>query len=128
MQASPVLPDSVPWLTWEGTVDYYASIMGLWLALKPLMGEAAIEVRYEDMVDNLEKSARRALDFLGCDWDERVLRFNEHVSGKTVGSPTYAEVARPIYKSAVGRWRNYEKYISPHLEKLNPFLHAFGCA
>lgn len=127
-QAWPVLPDTVPWLTLEGTVDNYASLMGLWLACKPCLGDAAIEVRYEDMVENLESSARRTLDFLGLAWDERVLRFHEHAQTKVVRSPTHAEVVKPIFKSAVGRWRNYQKYFEPHLEKLAPFLRAFGYA
>ena len=126
MQFAPIVTDSVAWLSLEKTVENYASIMGLWLTLKPHLKNAAIEVRYEDMVENLESNARRVLEFLGLPWDERLLRFNEHAQSKTVCSPTYAEVTKPVYKNAVGRWRNYEKYFEPHLEKLRPFLRAFG--
>ena len=58
--------------------------------------------------------------------DERVLRFNEHAQTKTVSSPTYAEVTKPIYKTAMGRWRNYQKYFEPYLEQLAPTLRALG--
>jgi len=85
-----------------------------------------IEVRYEDMVDDLESVARKTLDFLDVPWDERVLGFDKHAREKVVRSPTYADVARPVYKSARGRWRNYQKYLEPHLEKLEPFVKAFG--
>jgi len=125
-QFAPIQTDSVSWLSLEGTINNYASIMGFWLALKPHLPKTSIEVRYEDMVENLEANARRVLDFLGLDWDERVLHFNEHAQTKTVCSPTYAEVTKPVYKTAVGRWRNYQKYFEPHLEKLAPFLAAFG--
>src|ERR1035441_3892927 len=87
---------------------------------------AAIEVRYEDLVDNLEAGARRGLDFLGVGWDERVLRFNEHAQTKTIRSPTYAEVTQPVFKTAIGRWRRYQKYFEPHLEQLAPTLRALG--
>jgi tetratricopeptide (TPR) repeat protein len=126
MQPAPVLPDTVPWLTLEDTIKHYALLSDMWLALKPCLGEAAIEVRYEDLVENLEASARRALEFLGVGWDERVLRFNEHAQSKTVCSPTYAEVTKPIFKTAVGRWRHYHKYFEPHLHKLAPLLRALG--
>jgi len=86
----------------------------------------AVEVRYEDMVENLESVARRTLDFLGVKWDERVLRFDEHARQKLVRSPTYADVTKPVFKTAVGRWRNYRKYLEPHLAKLEPFVKAFG--
>ena len=126
MQNAVIGTDSSSWLSLEGTVNNYASIMGFWLAMKPLLGAAALEVRYEDMVENLESNARRTLEFLGCSWDERVLRFDEHARNKIVRSPTYVEVSKPIYKTAVGRWQNYQKYFDPHQAKLAPFLSAFG--
>jgi len=43
-----------------------------------------------------------------------------------VRSPTYAEVAKPITRGAVGRWRNYQKHLEPHMQKLAPFVRAFG--
>jgi hypothetical protein len=70
--------------------------------------------------------ARRTLDFLGVPWDARVLGFDAHARQKVVRSPTYADVTKPVYKRAVGRWRNYQKYLEPHLEKLAPFVKAFG--
>jgi tetratricopeptide (TPR) repeat protein len=128
MQPVAVLPDTASWLTLEGTIQHYSLIMGLWQAWKPCLGDGAIEVRYEDIVQNLEAATRPVLDFLGLPWNERLLRFNEHVSGKIVRSPTYVEVSKPIFKSALGRWRNYQKYFEPHLEKLEPCLKAFGYA
>ena len=85
-----------------------------------------LEVRYEDMVDDLESVARRTLGFLGVPWDARVLGFDEHARQKAVRSPTYADVTQPVYKRARGRWRNYQKYLEPHLPKLEPFVKAFG--
>ena len=69
MQPVNILPDTAAWLSLEGTIEHYACIMGLWAAWKPCLGDLAIEVRYEDLVDNLESSARRVLDFLGLPWD-----------------------------------------------------------
>ena len=85
-----------------------------------------MEVRYEDMVADLPAVARKTLGFLGVKWDDRVLNYTEHARGKLVRSPTYADVTRPVYKSAVGRWRNYQKHLEPHLPKLEPFVKAFG--
>ena len=126
MQPLPLAPVSSFYLTLEDTVTEYASLMGSWLAVKPLMPSPCLEVRYEDLVDDLESVARRTLEFLGVPWDARVLGFDKHAQTKIVRSPTYAEVKKPIFKTAVGRWRNYQKYLEPHLEKLEPFIKAFG--
>ena len=126
MQAVSILPDTSSWLTLEGTVIHYTYIMGLWTAWKEHVGDLALEVRYEDMVQDQEGTSRRVLEFLGLPWDERVMRFHEHAQTKIVRSPTFAEVGKPIYKSSVSRWRNYYKYFEPHLPKLEPFIKAFG--
>jgi Flp pilus assembly protein TadD len=126
MQPQPLSVLTVAYLSLEGTVEDYAAVMSVWRTLAPLMPAPCLEVRYEDMVDDLEAVARKTLDFLGVPWDARVLGFDEHARKKMVRSPTYADVAQPVYKHARGRWRNYQKYLEPHLEKLDPFVKAFG--
>jgi tetratricopeptide (TPR) repeat protein len=110
----------------ENVTENYASLMSMWITLAPMIENHYLEVRYEDLVQDLEVISRRVLDFLAVDWDEKVLRFNEHVRANVMRAPTYAEVAKPIFKTAVGRWQNYKKYLEPYLSKLEPFIKAFG--
>jgi hypothetical protein len=114
------------YLSLERTVDEYAALMEMWITIKPLMQSPCLEVHYEDMVDDLESVSRRVLEFFGMAWDERVLRFNEHALKKMVRSPTYADVTKPVFRRAVGRWRHYQKYLEPHLSKLETFTRSFG--
>jgi tetratricopeptide (TPR) repeat protein len=125
MQPVPLNLTSASYLTLEGTVQEYATMMGLWTALAPLLPGRFIEVRYEEVVQDLEPLARRVLAFLDVPWDHRVLQFDKHAREKLVRSPTYVDVTKPVHKGAIGRWRNYEKFLAPHLEKLAPFLRAF---
>jgi tetratricopeptide (TPR) repeat protein len=113
-------------LSLESTVEEYTALMGIWQTVAARMRNPYLEVRYEDMVEDLESVARKTLDFLGVTWDARVLGFDEHARKKIVRSPTYADVTQPVYKRAVGRWRNYQKYLEPHLARLEPFVKAFG--
>jgi tetratricopeptide (TPR) repeat protein len=126
MQPLPLNVASASYLTLEGTIEEYTVLMGIWRAMAARMPNPSIEVRYEDMVADLETVARKALQFLGVAWDPRVLRFDEHARQKLVRSPTYADVAKPISSGAIGRWRNYQKHLEPWLRKLEPFVKAFG--
>ena len=117
---------SSAYLTLVGTVEEYAAVMGVWLGIKAILKNPWIEVRYEDMVEDLESVARQTLGFLDVPWDAGVLGFDEHARKKAVRSPTYADVAKPVYKTAMGRWHHYQKFIEPHLERLTPFVRAFG--
>lgn len=126
MQPLPLNAVSSMFLSLETTVEEYASVMGLWKAMAPRLPNPSLQVRYEDVVEDLESEARRVLEFFEVPWDECVLRFNEHARRKLVRSPTYADVTKPIFKGAVGRWRHYQKHFEPWVEKLVPFVEAFG--
>ena len=126
MQPLPMSQGSSMFLTLETTVQEYVSIMGLWKVASTCLGHGYMEVRYEDVVEDLEGVSRRVLEFLGVAWDDRVLRFNEFTQKKLVRSPTYAAVAKPITKGAVGRWRNYQKHLEPYQEMLAPLVKSFG--
>ncbi len=110
----------------EHTVREYASLMGTWCIIAPMLPNPTIQVRYEDMVEDLESTVRKTLEFLRVPWDESVLRFYSHAKAKVVRSPTYADVTQQVFKRAQGRWRNYQKYLEPHLPVLEPFVKAFG--
>ncbi len=126
MQALSLNPVSSAYLTLGGTVTQYASVMGFWRAMLPRLGKAWLEVRYEDVVVDLEASIRRTLGFLGVDWNDEVLRFHEHARTKPLRSPSYAEVTRPVFTAAMGRWRNYQKHLEPWMAGLEPFVKAYG--
>jgi hypothetical protein len=122
----PVGPGNALFLSLDTALEEYTELMGMWLKMRPMLQNPWLEVRYEDMVEDLEGVARRTLDFLGVSWDERVLGFDEHARRKQVRSPTYADVTQKVFKRARGRWRNYQKYLEPLLPKLEPFLKALG--
>lgn len=126
LQALPLTPISSAYLSLEGTVKQYASAMGFWLDMRPRLGNQWLEVRYEELIDDLPRVARSALSFLGVEFDERVLKFHEHARTKRVNSPSHAEVLKPVYRTAVGRWRNYQKYLEPYMNGLERFLKAFN--
>jgi tetratricopeptide (TPR) repeat protein len=126
MQFLPLNPVSSAYLSLEGTITQYASVMGFWRTMLPRMRNPSLEVRYEELVNDLPSVARRVLDFLGVNWDANVLQYDKHAQAKQVRSPSYADVAKPLFKSAIGRWRNYEKFLEPFQEKLAPFIKAYG--
>ena len=71
-------------------------------------------------------AARRALAFLDLPWEDSILGYRERLAQKTVHSPTYLDVAKPVYRGAVGRWKNYAKWLEPSLPMLERFVKEFG--
>jgi len=126
MQALPLTPISSSYHSIEGTVNQYANVMGFWLEMLPRMGDQWRYVRYEEMIDDLPSVARSALGFLGLGFEDNVLKFYEHAQAKRVMSPSHADVKKPLYRTAVGRWRNYQKYLEPYMAGLERFLETFN--
>lgn len=126
MQALPPTPISSAYLSLEGTVNQYANVMGFWLDILPRMGNQWMYVRYEEMIQDLPAVAKSTLGFLGVEFEDNVLKFYEHARAKRVNSPSRDDVRKPLYKTAVGRWRNYQKYLEPCLPALERFVKAFN--
>lgn len=128
-QYLPLNPTSVSFLTWESTTHRYALDMGTWLRQREQLDAATwLEVRYEDVVQDLPTAARRALAFLKLPWEETVLGYRERLASKTVHSPTYLDVAQPINRRPIGRWQNYARWLEPSRGTLDRFVKDFGYA
>ena len=67
-----------------------------------------MEVKYEDLVSEPEKTIREVLDFLNEPWDENVLNYHQIQSSSRSKEkiPQNISAQKPIYKSAYGRWKN----------------------
>ena len=126
MQYLPLNPNSVCFLTLERTARRYAHDMGIWRRLREMICSPWLEIRYENTVAELEQEARRTLEFLKLPWESQVLNYRDRLKEKAVSSPTYEAVSKPIYTSAIGRWKNYQEYLEPCLEVLQPSIEAFG--
>lgn len=128
-QYLPLNPTSVSYLTWESTTQRYALDMGMWLRLRERLAAASwLEVRYEDVVQDLPTAARRTLAFLNLPWEEAVLGYRDRLATKTVHSPTYLDVAQPLHRRPIGRWKNYARWLEPGLGTLDRFVKDFGYA
>lgn len=111
----------------DSTSRLYTLVMGVWLRARETLSPDHIEVRYEQLVANVEDVARRTVGFLGLDWDDRVLRHLEHARSRgLIRTPSFRQVTQPIYTRASGRWQRYRKHLAPYLPRLQPFIAEFG--
>ncbi|MBX2853436.1 MAG: sulfotransferase [Rhodobacteraceae bacterium] len=89
---------------------------------RQVLGERVIEVRYEDVVADLERQAGRLVDHVGLEWEPACAA--PHVGRSTVLTASAAQVRQPIYDSSIGRWRRYEA----HMGELCEMLAAYEAA
>ncbi|HEY0104616.1 MAG TPA: sulfotransferase [Rhizomicrobium sp.] len=97
----------------------HAALMAHWQAVLP--PGSILQMRYEDVVADVESAARRLIAHCGLDWDDRCVAF--HQTRRPVNTASMAQVREPIYGGAVGRWRRYEAQLGPLLHALRDLAH-----
>jgi tetratricopeptide (TPR) repeat protein len=93
-------------------VHYYREhqrIMAHWRTVLP--PGFILDVPYEELVADPENWSRKMLDFIGLDWDPKVLEF--YASKRQVTTASAWQVRQKVYRNSVARWRNYENFIGP---------------
>lgn len=85
----------------------YEDLMAHWRKnlLQPIC-----ESQYEELIASPEEQSRRLIDFIGLPWDPACLAFYETQRAVRTNP---MEVRQPIYSSAIGRWRRYDKHLGP---------------
>jgi tetratricopeptide (TPR) repeat protein len=95
---------------WTHSFDSIRRVIELERRLVPrvmeVLGVEHVSVRYEDLVDDTAAVAGRCLGLLGLAMDERVLRPEQNTRAAVTISAM--QVRKPINRSSIGRWRNYE--------------------
>jgi len=68
-----------------------------------------LEMRYERTVADLDRQARKMIEFVGMEWDDRCLKFHE--SKRVIATASFDQADKPIYDQSVERWRHYDRHI-----------------
>lgn len=108
------------------TARTYGAVMGQWLAVRPRLSMAVLQVRYEDTVGDFDTYARRLVGFMGLEWDDAVLSFQTKAADKFVSTPSFRAVTEKVNTKAVARWKRYGTALDGVMPTLAPYIREFG--
>ena len=94
----------------------YDAVMRHWQSALP--EDRILEVRYEDVVADLEGQTRRILAHCGLGWHAGCLAF--HRTRRPIHTASAIQVRQPLYGDSVGRARMYGTLLHPLLQELGP--------
>ena len=107
-------------IRWASDFDHLASrfleyrrLMAHWRRVLPV---PLLEVDYEEMVADLETTARRLVAWCGLEWEPACLAFHE--DKRPVRTASVTQVRQPIYTRSVARWKHYEPALGPLFARL----------
>lgn len=105
----------------------YDNVMKLWIQYTKLFSINFHVVKYENLINNFDRTITNILGFLELPWSQNVKNFYKTAEKRNlITTPSYDQVNQPIYKESLQRWKNYEEQISKILPILKPWIKEFG--
>jgi tetratricopeptide (TPR) repeat protein len=101
---------------------YYSQYVALMEHWDKVLPGKVLRVQYEDVVNDLEGSVRRLLEFLGLPFEPACLEF--YKTARTVRTLSSDQVRRPINRDGLDQWRHFEPWLGP----LKAALRRGACA
>jgi tetratricopeptide (TPR) repeat protein len=110
----------------ESAARYYDAAMTLLERCREKLTLRLHQVRYEDVVADLETAARGLAAFVDAPFEPAMLDFGATARRRDIATPSARQVIQPLYSRSVGRWRAYAAHLAPVLPILAPWAARFG--
>ncbi len=95
----------------EDIARYYRTYLELMAHWTTALPGRVLRVQHEDVVDDLEGSVRRILDYCGLPFEDGCVDF--HKTKRSVRTPSSEQVRQPIFRDSLDQWHNYEPWLDP---------------
>ena len=95
-------------------INGYRDLMDFW---NTNLDIPILNVKYENVVNNLEESSRDIFSFLGLKYENDVANF--YLNAGQVKTASKWQVREPIYGRSIGRWQKFSTRLKPLADVLN---------
>jgi tetratricopeptide (TPR) repeat protein len=102
---------------------YYRAYLALMDHWDEVLPGKVLHIQYEELVRAPETGIRRLLEHCGLAFEPACLSFHE--TDRAVRTASAEQVRQPIYTSAIGHWRHFEKELEPLTRALGDCLERF---
>ncbi len=111
----------------EDAAELYDLCFRHWHASLALFPVNVHKIVYERLVEDVAAEVRPLFDFLGLQWDDKVLDHARTAKSRgLITTASYSQVTEPIYQRASGRWEKYRDHMDPVVPILTPWIEKFG--
>ena len=101
----------------EELSEYYLVYQDLMKFWNTLFDKTILNIKYEEIVSNSESKIKELINFCQLKWEDQCLNYyNDNNPIKTL---SVNQANKPIYKSSINRFKNYEKDLNILFKKLN---------
>ena len=102
---------------------YYRTYLELMEHWDDALPGRVLRVHHEDVVDDLEGSVRRILEYCGLPFEAACLEF--YRTDRSIRTASSEQVRQPIFREGLDHWRHYEPWLGPLREALGDALERY---
>ena len=107
----------------DNIARYYRTYLELMRHWDHVLPRQVLRVQHEDVVDDLEGSVRRMLEFCGLGYEQQCVEF--HKTQRSVRTASSEQVRQPIFREGLEQWRHFEPWLGPLKEALGDALDSY---
>jgi len=94
--------------------NLYTDLMNYWNKLLPGF---IYNMNYETLIKNQRKETQNILKFCKLKWNNKCINFYKNT--RPIKTASDLQARKPIYRSSLNSWKNYENHIVDFLKKIN---------
>jgi tetratricopeptide (TPR) repeat protein len=95
----------------EDIARYYRTYLELMRHWDGVLPGRVLRVQHEDLLDDLEGTVRRLLEYCGLEFEAACVEF--HKTERSVRTASSEQVRQPLYREGLDQWRRYEPWLGP---------------
>ena len=95
------------YMLYEKQMEYY----------KKIFGKQILNVKYEDVINNIKNETKKILDYLDLSFEESCLEF--YKNKRPIQTASLVQARKPVFKSSINYWVKYKNFLKPLTDKLN---------
>jgi tetratricopeptide (TPR) repeat protein len=108
----------------EHIARYYRTYLELMRHWDGVLPGWVLRIQHEDVVDDLEDSVRRVLDFCGLEFEPQCIEFHKTV--RSVRTASSEQVRQPIFREGLDQWKHFEPWLEPLKHALGDALYRYA--
>jgi len=107
----------------ENIARYYRTYLDLMRHWDVVLPRKILRVCYEDLVDNINGTVKRILEFCALKFEPACVEF--HKTERSIRTPSSEQVRQPIFSEGIHHWRNYGTSLRPLQQALGDALSRY---
>ena len=98
----------------------------MWRQYAEVLQLNVLQIKYEDLIADVETACRSLLDFLEIPWHPDILEHEQTARERPyIGTASYNQVTQPLYSEATNRRQRYRNEMQSVLPVLEPLIRYF---